>query len=137
MRAITILVVMGFVVAGGRESAAATSDNAAVEFADCVESIGVGLVATEAARDLVPAPFVLVGEGQPVTPLVVRTSDCVGISVDGRHARSGSIVQIGAVIVPPDFSGDINNYTLLYYTSDPGLRTRLIVPACTRSTSPR
>jgi hypothetical protein len=89
-----------------------------VEFTGCVESIGVGLVPTAQAQALVPPAFHVVGEGQPVTPLVVRTADCGGIAVEGRRPRAGSIVQIGLVIVPPDFSGDINNYTLWYYTSD-------------------
>ena len=30
-------------------------------------------------------------------------------------------MQIGAVIVPPDFTGDINNYTFWYETSSPRL----------------
>ena len=38
--------------------------------------------------------------------------------MDGGPAKAGSIVQIGVVIVPPDFTGDINTYTLFYYTSD-------------------
>ena len=94
------------------------STSSAVEFSDCVESIGVGLVSTTEAEALVPAPFIVVGAGAPVTPLVVRTSDCGGIAVDGGPAKAGSIVQIGVVIVPPDFTGDINTYTLFYYTSD-------------------
>ncbi len=91
-----------------------------VAFRDCIESIGVALVPTDNARALVPPGFVLAGEGQPVTPLVVRTSRCRAISVDG-HAEPGAIVQIGAVIVPPDFTGDINNYTFWYETSAPRL----------------
>jgi len=67
----------------------------------------------------------LVGEGQPVTPIVVRTSRCGGIAVDGQNSKPGSVVQIGVVIVPPDFSGDINNYTLWYYTSDAKLAHEL------------
>jgi len=97
----------------------------AVEFSDCVESIGVGLVPTEQARALVPAEFHLVGEGGPVTPLVVRTARCEGIAVDGHRPTAGSIVQVGVVIVPPDFTGDINNYTLWYYTSDAKLAHHL------------
>lgn len=81
------------------------------------------MVSTEAARSFVPAEFILVGEGQPVTPLVVRTARC-GISVDGSASRVGEIVQIGAVIVPPDFTGDINNYTFFYYTDDLRLALR-------------
>ena len=96
-----------------------------VEFTDCVESIGVALLATDQVRALVPPEFVLAGEGGPVTPIVVRTAHCGGIAVDGKRARPGTIVQIGAVIVPPDFTGDINNYTLWYYTSDAQLASRL------------
>jgi hypothetical protein len=101
------------------------STNFAVEFNDCVESIGVTLVPTESVRLYVPEQFILAGEGQPVTPLVVRTARCSGIGVDGYKPRPGEIVQIGVVIVPPDGTGDINNYTLWYYTSDEKLATKL------------
>ena len=40
----------------------------AVDFTDCVESIGVTLVPTASARLYVPHQFILAGEGQPVTP---------------------------------------------------------------------
>jgi len=89
-----------------------------VAFTDCVESIGVTLVPTAGVRALVPHSFVLAGEGQPVTPLVVRTAHCGRVTTDGHGQQSGDIVQIGAVIVPPDFTGDINNYTIWYYTND-------------------
>lgn len=89
-----------------------------VEFTDCVESIGVTLMPTTSARAYVPQSFILAGEGQPFTPLVVRTAHCRRIETAGQGSRSGDIVQIGAVIVPPDFTGDINNYTIWYYTSD-------------------
>jgi hypothetical protein len=92
-----------------------------VSFADCVESIGVTLAATGSVAARVPPEFVPVGIGTPVTPLVVRTASCGNISVDGKRGRSGSVVQIGAVIVPPDGTGDINNYTLYYYSDDPKL----------------
>lgn len=88
-----------------------------VEFTDCVESIGVTLLPTSQVVELVPSGFHVVGEGQPVTPIVVRSATC-RISVDGHRAKVGTVVQIGAVIVPPDFTGDIDNYTLWYYTSD-------------------
>ena len=52
------------------------SPDFAVEFSDCVESIGVTLVPTASARAYVPNQFILAGEGQPVTPLVVRTARC-------------------------------------------------------------
>ncbi|MCM3906466.1 MAG: hypothetical protein ND866_32665 [Pyrinomonadaceae bacterium] len=96
-----------------------------VEFTDCVESIGVTLVPTESARAHVPSQFILAGDGQPVTPLVVRTARCGGSATAGHRPRATEIAQIGAVIVPPDFTGDINNYTIWYYTSDAGLALRL------------
>ena len=101
------------------------ADNFAVEFSNCVESIGVTLVSTEEARPLVPSEFHLVGDGGPVTPLVVRTARC-DIAVAGRAPNVGSIAQIGLVIVPPDFTGDINNYTLWYNTSDAELANHLV-----------
>jgi hypothetical protein len=113
-RILAFCIVIGFAATGLQ--AAPPS----VAFRDCIESIGVALVPTDGARALVPPGFVLVGEGQPVTPFVVRTSRCGSISVDG-HAEPGAIVQIGAVIVPPDFTGDINNYTFWYETSAPRL----------------
>jgi hypothetical protein len=90
---------------------------AVVEFTGCVESIGVTLAPTAAVRPLVPAAFVLAGDGQPVTPFVVRTARCA-ISVDGARAKVGEIVQIGAIIVPPDGTGDVNSALLWYYTAD-------------------
>jgi hypothetical protein len=101
------------------------SPNFPVEFTDCVESIGVTLVPTASARLYVPHQFILAGEGQPVTPLVVRTSQCSNIAVAGHEPMAGEIVQIGAVIVPPDFTGDINNYTIWYSTSNAKLATQL------------
>ena len=57
---------------------------------------------------------------------MVRTSDCAGIAVDGNKPKAGSVVQIGAVIVPPESGvGDINDYTFWYYTTDTKLAHRL------------
>ncbi len=115
-----LCIVIGLAAAGveANASKAEPPSGLTVEFSDCIESIGVALVATDSARALVPSGFVLTGEGTPVTPLVVRTSRCGGIAVDGEMARPGAIVQIGAVVVPPDFTGDINNYTFWYETTD-------------------
>ena len=97
-----------------------------VEFSDCVESIGVGLAPTPNVVALTPPGFIPVGLGTPVSPIVVRTADCAGIAVDGHKAKPGSIVQIGAVIVPPEIGvGDINNYTFWYYTTSEKLARRL------------
>jgi hypothetical protein len=114
--------------ASGTEFVVAQPDgsaNFAVEFTNCVENIGVTLVPTDKARALVPPEFQLVGDSAPVTPLVVRTARC-DIAVGGQRPNAGSIIQVGAVIVPPDFTGDINNYTLWYYTTDGELANHLV-----------
>lgn len=99
------------------------------------ESIGVGLVATESVRELVPDGFQLAGEGTPVTPVVVRTARSE-IAVAGQRSRLGTIVQIGAIIVPPDGTGDINNFTLFYYTDDLRLAIRLLLSGVKAQYSP-
>lgn len=96
-----------------------------VDFIDCVESIGVGLVPTALAQELTPAGFILVGGADPVTPLVVRTAHCDKIKIKNKTSRDKTIVQIGAVIVPPDGTGDINNYTYWYFTDDDNLADKL------------
>jgi hypothetical protein len=96
-----------------------------VELGGCVESIGVGLTPIDTARSLVPNDVILVGEGTPVTPVVARTAHCEKIRIDGCGTEAGSIVQLGFVIVPPDGTGDINNYTLYYQTSHKELAQRL------------
>ena len=98
----------------------------AADLRDCVESIGVGLVPIDGARALVPAPFVLAGEGGPVTPLVARTSRCQGIAIDGHERGPMAVVQIGAIIVPPDGTGDVNSALLWYFTDDGLLAARLV-----------
>jgi hypothetical protein len=126
--ALAALLVMTFAGPARAEPASGTPNGSAdfpVEFTDCVESIGVTLVPTASVRTYVPHQFILAGEGQPVTPLVVRTSQCSNIAVAGHAPMPGSIVQIGAVIVPPDFTGDINNYTIWYSTSNAKLATQL------------
>jgi hypothetical protein len=126
--ALAALLAITFARPARAESAASAADGSAdlpVEFTDCVESIGVTLVPTASVRVYVPHQFILAGEGQPVTPLVVRTSQCSNIAVAGHPPMAGEIVQIGAVIVPPDFTGDINNYTIWYSTSNAKLATQL------------
>jgi hypothetical protein len=95
-----------------------------VVFSNCVEGVGIGLVATEGARALVPAPFRLAGEGEVVTPLVVLGVRGE-ITFAGQLPTAGIFVQIGLVIAPPDATGDVNVYTCWYYTSHAGLARSL------------
>src|SRR5215467_14529208 len=92
---LTILFVLGSLsLVDYRSRADAPTAGFEVEFSACLETIGVGLVPTDLARALVPPEFILVGEGTPVTPIVVRTSRCGGISFDGLKPKPGAIVQI-------------------------------------------
>jgi hypothetical protein len=96
----------------------------AVDFAGCREVANVGLAPAANIRPLVPAEFTLAGDAN-TTPFVVRTVHCDSVSVDGKNPKAGDLVQIGAVIVPPDGDGDINNYTLYYDATDSQLAEAL------------
>ena len=126
-RVVFSIVVFGLAIAAAHPARANTPGSPlGVEFRDCLESIGVGLAPTDSVVALTPAEYIPVGLGTPVSPIVVRTADCAGIAVDGDKPKSGTIVQIGAVIVPPEPGvGDINNYTFWYYTTDARLAHRL------------
>jgi hypothetical protein len=120
------VVAIGLLAAGTCAAAGPKPQALEVDFTDCVESIGVGLAPTAGVVALTPAAFVPIGAGTPLSPVVVRTADCAGIAVDGHAAKPGSMVQIGAVVIPPHIGqGDINNYTFWYYTTDPRLAHRL------------
>jgi hypothetical protein len=51
----------------------------------------------------------------------VRTTSCAGVRVNGGKATPTNISQIGVELVPPDGTGDINNYTLIYVSNNPDL----------------
>ena len=108
----------------GEQDTAITS-NFTITLADCVESVGVGLVSTERALALVPSEFRLAGDGQPVTPLVVLAIKGNGIAVAGYKPQAGKLVQVGLVIAPPDGTGDVNTFLLWHYTSDARLARSL------------
>ena len=120
------IIAAGLAITAGQPASAKNPLPFGVEFSDCVESIGVELAQTADVVALTPPEFTPVGAGTPVSPIVVRTADCAGIAVDGHKPKPGSIVQIGAVIVPPEIGvGDINNYTFWYYTTDEKLAHKL------------
>jgi hypothetical protein len=106
------------------QSAASMPVDLSVVFSNCVESVGMSLVATERARALIPAPFHLAGEEQGLTPLVVLAVRGE-IALAGQRPTPGAFVQIGLVIAPPDGTGDVNVYTCWYYTSHAGLARSL------------
>jgi hypothetical protein len=69
--------------------------------------------------------------------IVVRVADCKQISIDDQPAKSGTVAQIGLMLISPDGTAtdpntSINNYTLSYSSNLPsvvsGLR-KLGIPA--------
>jgi hypothetical protein len=88
-----------------------------IALTECVESVGVGLVSSERAQRLVPPPFKLLNNGEPVTPLVVLAMQCQGIAVADAAPSAGIIVQVGLLIAPPDGTGEINTFSLWHFTT--------------------
>jgi len=97
-----------------------------VDFSQCTEAVGVGPVSLAKASALVPAPFVVL----PITTLlpaattaaiVVRAVNCSAVQVNGGARVPTNVAHIGVEIVPPDGTGDINNYTLIYVSDNPDL----------------
>ena len=69
------------------------------------------------ASALVPSSFTTLPAGSTAA-VVVRATSCTGAMVDGHRAGPTIISQVGIEIVPPDSTGDINNYTLIYVTNN-------------------
>jgi hypothetical protein len=86
-----------------------------VSLRDCTELIGLGPVDFAKARSLVPISYSLVPFNGSAG-LVVRASRCAGTGVDSSAEKPAIVAQVGIAIIPPDGTGDINNYTLLYAT---------------------
>jgi hypothetical protein len=87
------------------------------DFADCTEFAGVGPVDFAKASALVPSVFTTLLVGS-TGGIVVRATNCKGLSVDGGRKFPTAISQIGIEIVPPDGTGDINNFTILYVSDN-------------------
>lgn len=83
-----------------------------VDFTQCTEFAGVGPVSFASASALVPAQFTALSTGAGTGGIVVRAGSCTGVSVNGGPAVPTVFSQVGVEIVPPDHTGDINNYLL-------------------------
>ncbi len=92
----------------------------AVDFSQCTEFAGVGPVDFTKASALVPSVFTTQPVGSTAA-IVVRATSCAGVSVNGGRSVPAIISQIGVEIVPPDGTGDINNYALIYVSNNPAL----------------
>lgn len=91
--------------------------NLTIALTDGVENVGIGLVNTARAQQLLPPPFKLANNGEPVTPLVVLAARCQGIAVTGATPTPGTFVQVGLIVAPPDGTGEINIFMLWHYTT--------------------
>src|SRR5215467_6248357 len=88
-----------------------------VDFSQCTEFVGVGPVNFARASSLVQPAFTTQPVGSTAA-IVVRATSCAGVSVNGGPSVPTVISQIGIEIVPPDGTGDINNFTLVYVTNN-------------------
>ena len=75
-----------------------------VTFINCTEFAGVASVDVAKAQALVPSRYTLFTDADGAK-LVVRVSDCAGISVNGRHPWPGRVAHIGIEVVSPDGTG--------------------------------
>jgi hypothetical protein len=88
-----------------------------VDFSQCTEFAGVGPVDFAKASSLVQPAFTTLPVGSTAA-IVVRATSCASAQVNGGVGVPTIISQIGIEIVPPDGTGDINNYTLIYVTDN-------------------
>ncbi len=103
----------------GMSAAAQSRTDFSVDFTNCSEFAGEGPVSLAAAKPLVPAEFTINGASSGTANIVVRATSCASVTVNGRDPRPTNLSQIGINIVPPDGTGDINNYTLIYVSNNP------------------
>jgi hypothetical protein len=102
----------------GRSQAAAKKNNKDfdVDFTNCSEFAGIGLVPAANARPFVPAGYTLAGDATSAL-VVVRVAKCQSAVVDGKAVDETLTSQVGVMLQGPDASADINNYTVNYATN--------------------
>lgn len=107
---------------GRSESAAKKNDKKDfdVDFSNCSEFAGIGLVPAANARPFVPAGYTLAGDATSAL-VVVRVAKCQSAVVDGKAVDETVTSQVGVTLQGPDASADINNYTVAYATNQPRL----------------
>ena len=96
-----------------------------VTLTTCTETIGFGPIPAAQAQPFVPNGFVLAPIGASSAGLVVRSAKCQSMVVEGKQEGPASVAQIGLAIIPPDGTGDVNNYTVVYVTNSDRLAQRL------------
>ena len=96
-----------------------------INFTQCTEFAGVGPVSYARASTIVPPQFTALTTGAGTGGIVVRAGSCAGVSVNGGASVPTTFSQVGVEIVPPDNTGDINNYLMFYISDNAQLVTAL------------
>jgi hypothetical protein len=102
----------------GAPLASADTGSFKVHFAGCTEFVGWGPISLAVAQPLVPAGYMIAGATNGQAAIVVRATSCEDVGVDQAPAQATQLSQIGINLVPPDGTGDINNYTVIYVTNN-------------------
>lgn len=103
---------------------------------NCSEFIGVASLPLAKLQPLVPAGYQIAIGPPGFGSLVVRSSHCRRGSIEGSPVEAVRVAQIGVVLIPPDGTGDINNYTLSYGTNNARLAIRLELAGLSVSLDP-
>jgi hypothetical protein len=111
-------------VLAGTVTGAEKSRGFTVDFSQCTEFAGVGPVDFAKASSLVQPAFTTLTVGSTAA-IVVRATSCGSVMIDRERGVPTVISQIGIEIVPPDNTGDINNFTLIYVTDNQELAEAL------------
>lgn len=105
-------------VLGSSQEAAKQNDKKDfdVDFTNCSEFAGIGVVPAANAQPFVPAGYTLAGDGS-IALVVVRVAKCQSAVLDGKALDETITSQVGVTLQGPDASADINNYTVFYATN--------------------
>jgi hypothetical protein len=87
-----------------------------VDFANCTEYAGFVPVPLANAAPLVPAGYSIALGSPGEANAIVRVAHCASVVVEGTATGPGTVAQLGVNVVPPNGTGDINNYTVWYDT---------------------
>jgi hypothetical protein len=121
-------------VAVGSSQQALSNKDFDVDFANCAEFVGIGLVPGENAQPFVPPGYTLANVGTQAM-VVVRVSKCASAVIDGKVVSDIITSQIGITLQGPDNTADLNNYTVAYATNEARLHARLQAAGLTADNS--
>lgn len=105
------------------QTSAVSNQDFDVDFTNCAEFAGIGVVPAANARPRVPAHYALAGDANNAV-IVVRVASCASSVVDGKSLDVTRTAQIGITLAGGDATADINNYTLAYASNQAQLHAR-------------